>query len=127
MKILEKIKKIDMNVKIQKLKESWNALPFMKRETLTEEDRLIQDIQEVQEELLQARVAFDLLSHRDLIESCIYQIESLEVKYNYLIKQARQRGLCCPFIVQSERKEGDSMHQSLPLGCVSSSLTTDYA
>lgn len=52
-------------------------------------DKLVVELAQVKEELLRAQVEFDTLTNLDLIESCIYQMESLEVRYNYLLKQAR--------------------------------------
>ena len=51
------------------------------------------EIAKVQDQLIQAQLLFDTQTNLDLIESCIYQIEALEVKYNYLIKEARAKGL----------------------------------
>lgn len=59
----------------------------------TPRNKILDDLCDVQEQLEQARTLFDILDNKDLIESCIYQIESLEVKYNYLIKQARIAGI----------------------------------
>ncbi|EEG30877.1 hypothetical protein CLOSTMETH_01498 [[Clostridium] methylpentosum DSM 5476] len=55
--------------------------------------QLLQELEDIQYRLTAARNAFDMLTDADLIESCIYQMESLEVKYNFLIKQARGLGL----------------------------------
>lgn len=54
---------------------------------------LLEEIEDIQDRLTAARNTFDMLTDSDLIESCIYQIESLEVKYNFLLKQARGLGL----------------------------------
>lgn len=73
------------------------AIPYSIREKLQpkpEPNKLMTELEEVKDELLRARIEFDTLTNLDLIESCIYQLESLEVRYNYLIKQARQKGLC---------------------------------
>ncbi len=64
-------------------------------------DKLVVELAQVREDLLRARIEFDTLTNLDLIESCIYQMESLEVRYNYLLKQARMVGLS-----QNEYLEG---------------------
>ena len=45
--------------------------------------QLLQELEDIQYRLTAARNAFDMLTDADLIESCIYQMESLEVKYNF--------------------------------------------
>lgn len=57
--------------------------------------QLINDLMQVHDELQQTRNYFDLVNDLDLIESCIYQMESLETKYNYLLKEARKKGIQC--------------------------------
>ncbi len=58
-----------------------------------EPNQLLVEMQSVKAQLDQARSSFELQTNLDLIESNIYEIESLEVRYNYLIKQARAAGL----------------------------------
>lgn len=81
------------------------AVPNSIRERLKSkeklENNLVFELAEVREQLLRARVEFDTLTNLDLIESCIYQIESLEVRYNYLIKQAREAGLSYSELLES--------------------------
>ena len=56
---------------------------------------LLQEIEEVKLMLKQANVEFNSQTNSDLIESCIYNLESLETKYNYLIKEARKQKIRC--------------------------------
>ncbi len=56
---------------------------------------LLEELDLVQNQLAQAHVVFNSQTNVDLIESSIYYIDSLETKYNYLIKEARKRQLKC--------------------------------
>lgn len=49
-------------------------------------------------ELRAVRNWFDIESDCDLMEACIYKLESLEARYRYLLKQAKERGLFCDAI-----------------------------
>jgi len=37
---------------------------------------------------------FNTESDADLIEACVFQLESLEARYRYLLRLAKDRGLC---------------------------------
>lgn len=38
---------------------------------------------------------FEMETDPDLIEGCIYELESLRAQYRYLLKTARQQGITC--------------------------------
>ena len=38
---------------------------------------------------------FEMETDPDLIEGCIYELESLRAQYRYLLKTARQQGIAC--------------------------------
>ncbi|NLN81160.1 MAG: DUF2508 family protein [Clostridiales bacterium] len=50
-------------------------------------------IRDVCARLENANTRFEMEKDSDLIESCIYEIESLRAKYRYLLRIARQQGL----------------------------------
>ncbi len=56
---------------------------------------ILEEMEEVKAKLKHANTEFNLQTDFDLIESCIYNIESLEKRYNYLIKEARKRKIRC--------------------------------
>ena len=60
-----------------------------------EKRTILEELALVQDKLEQAHVMFNFQTNFDLIESSIYYIESLESKYNYLIKRARELRLKC--------------------------------
>ncbi|MCI8500868.1 MAG: YaaL family protein [Oscillospiraceae bacterium] len=68
-----------------------------KAEEKSEADRcnqqLIADISDIKMKLDSARCRFDYALDEELVESTIYELESLESRYSYLLKQARMRGL----------------------------------
>ena len=61
----------------------------------TEDDLLREDIREVCDRLTIVRSRFDDASDGDLVDACIYELESLHARYRFLIRQARERGLTC--------------------------------
>ena len=56
-------------------------------------NEILMELAEVKNQLEHAQRLFNLQTDLDLIESCIYQIDSLEAKYNYLLKEARKHGI----------------------------------
>lgn len=56
-------------------------------------DLILEELESVQNQLRCANVAFNVQTNFDLIESSIYHIDSLEKKYNYLLKEVRRRQL----------------------------------
>ena len=56
-------------------------------------DLILEELAFVQNQLECANVVFNAQTNLDLIESSIYHIDSLEKKYNYLLKEARRRQL----------------------------------
>ena len=56
---------------------------------------ILEEIEEVKSKLKHANTEFNSQTDFDLIESCIYNIESLETRYNYLIKEARKQKIRC--------------------------------
>ncbi len=70
------------------------------------EDVLLQEIYEVNRLIHCNDVWFDAESDEDLIESCIYQRESLRARYRYLLAAARKRGISLSsFHTESEDAE----------------------
>ena len=56
-------------------------------------DKILLELAEVKNQLEHAQLLFNSQTNLDLIDSCIYQIDSLEAKYNYLIKESRKKGI----------------------------------
>lgn len=79
-----------------KIKEKINCIikpiqvHFLEKEP---KNKIFEDIDNVKKEIEYSRNLFNSLENTDLIESCIYQIGSLEVKYNYLLKKAKSLGI----------------------------------
>jgi hypothetical protein len=57
---------------------------------------LLADLRDVQHRLKCAQERFDQLTDYDLLEACIYEMESLQAQYRYLLRQIRARGMACP-------------------------------
>ncbi|MDO4531265.1 MAG: DUF2508 family protein [Bacillota bacterium] len=59
----------------------------------TEGEEILLAIRQVQVQLECARNSFAVLTDENLIDSCIYEIISLQKKYAYFLKAAREMGL----------------------------------
>ncbi len=59
------------------------------------DQQLIDDISDIKMKLNSAHSRFDYALDDELVESTIYEIESLESRYGYLLKQAKTRGILC--------------------------------
>lgn len=69
-------------------------LPFVKarekEQANPEHERLMGELQETKQRLENARQRFDLETNFDLIEACILEVEALERRYSYLLKEAKR-------------------------------------
>lgn len=80
-------------------------LPVILREKISptvtdqeEKDSILREIRAVSEKIRCAQSRFDLVCESDLVDSCIYELESLNAKYRFLLQKARQMGVRCqPF------------------------------
>ena len=52
-------------------------------------------IREVCDRIDEAQSRFELESDPDLIESAIFELQSLRAKYRYLLRTARMQGIAC--------------------------------
>ena len=66
---------------------------------------LINEINTVYMLMKTAALKFDFFSDHDLIESCIYEMESLKAKYRYLLKEAKSAGIEIPTQYYIQEKE----------------------
>ena len=55
-----------------------------------EQEELMQSLREAQRPLDHAYLAFDDITDSDLMESCIFEIRSLQSRINYLLRQMKQ-------------------------------------
>ena len=56
-----------------------------------EMDRLKSDLYQAQDDLQQAYHHLDLVVDPELVESCVYQINSIQARCNYLIRAIKTR------------------------------------
>lgn len=57
------------------------------------DDALIEEIESVKAQLKNAQNRFNLFTDFDMTDSCIYEMEALEARYRYLIKQAKEKNI----------------------------------
>ena len=60
-----------------------------------EQNELINQIRDTSQRLAAAYSRFEIESNEDLLDSIIYEIQSLKALYRYLIKRAKTEGLQC--------------------------------
>ncbi len=54
-----------------------------------EKRQLRRCMEDVRRSLNQAYTAFNMADDADLIESCVFEINALQARYNYLVKQVK--------------------------------------
>jgi len=62
--------------------------------------QLLADIDKVTARLLQTEQIFNLISDDDLIEALIYEEKSLQSRYAYLLRLARQDNIMCGTVIR---------------------------
>jgi hypothetical protein len=60
---------------------------------MEEKEFIVESIRKVTESLDQAYNNFNLITDPELIDSCIYELKSMQLKYRYLIQQAKELGI----------------------------------
>ncbi len=67
---------------------------FRKKETSEDIERrtLMEELFETQEELRRARMDFNYAEEPELVESYVYELNSIEARYAYLLRRARESG-----------------------------------
>lgn len=72
------------------------SIRFKKREeTMAERDRreLLGEVDRTQKSLQQAFACFNYVSDPDLIEASVFEINALQARYAYLLKQLKELGM----------------------------------
>jgi len=72
-----------------------------------ERNELIEALQDTGERLRLAEIGFNNVSDPELVESCVYEIASLQARYNYLIKKAREDGCEVKDVFKSRKPVAD--------------------
>ncbi|GKX30631.1 hypothetical protein SH1V18_31110 [Vallitalea longa] len=60
---------------------------------LSEEEFLLKNIEIAKRALDTAYSNFDIVTDPELIDSCIYEVKAMQLKYEYLINQAKQMNI----------------------------------
>ena len=66
-----------------------------KPQSMTGKSLLLRQIRETSDRLNAAHNRFENESDEDLLDSVIYEIQSLKALYRYLLKKAKEEGLQC--------------------------------
>ncbi|HHV58821.1 MAG TPA: YaaL family protein [Clostridiaceae bacterium] len=86
----EKLQKINQNGFILKL---MNVFTEKKVEQASEEVELLNMIDEAKRALDCAKMNFEEAKEKEIIDHYIYSIKACEAKYEYLMREAKRRGL----------------------------------
>ena len=75
----------------------WQSFKKMICKPAPDTNETVQAIRETQRQISAVRSRFDMQSDADLIEASIYELDALQARYRFLIKQARrqQGGVVC--------------------------------
>lgn len=87
-------------------------------------NELLTAIREVRQRLENVNARFDMESEGDLIESCIYEMESLRARYRYLLRQAKQQGVAAGQPLTDDSVAPAAVPASLPVVQPSEGETT---
>jgi hypothetical protein len=72
----------------------------------SESNEIVRQIRETSEKLNNAYSRFEYENNEDLLESVIFEIQSLKALYRYLLKKARETGIECAEISVFGREVG---------------------
>jgi hypothetical protein len=69
------------------------TLPKIKSDAASEEQELLHCLEKARKELDLVYLRFDEETDQDLLDSYIYEVKALQMKYQYLIKQVKEKGM----------------------------------
>lgn len=69
--------------------------------------KLINEIREVQARIDNAYTRFEYENDSDLIDACVYELESLSARYRYLLRCAKEQEIVCPAADVRVNKKGE--------------------
>lgn len=68
-------------------------------------DELILSIEKVKQALENAYRNFDFITEPELVDSCIYELKAMQLKYEFLIQKAKELGIVAKEIEYNCSKE----------------------
>ena len=66
---------------------------IQKKNNISEIEKLVSEIEKVEHQLDAASSRFDYQDDPDLVDCCIYEMQSLTAKYSYLLREVRRLGI----------------------------------
>lgn len=76
-----------------------------KRRIMDSRDELILSIEKVKQALENAYKNFDFITEPELVDSCIYEVKAMQLKYGFLIQKAKELGIVAKDIEYNCSKE----------------------
>lgn len=77
---------------------------FIRKPVITPQNSIILQLKDTSQRLESAYSRFENESNEDLLESIIYEIQSLKALYRYLLRLAREEGIECSEISVFDRE-----------------------
>lgn len=68
-------------------------LSRQEKDRVQEKEKLLFDIKKVSAQITRMEACFQMTCDEDLIDSCIYEMESLNARYRYLLRRAKELGI----------------------------------
>ncbi|HOK49907.1 MAG TPA: DUF2508 family protein [Sedimentibacter sp.] len=71
--------------------------------------KLVEGLEDAKRELFHAVRGFEYASDQEIIDYCTYKIKACQIKYGYLLKEAKRRGIRIPSSMKSDMKNNMSI------------------
>jgi hypothetical protein len=76
--------------------ENARKFNFLKKEAVSYEEsvrrEILEALKDTHSQLTNARLGFDNVSDPELVDASVYEINSLQARYSYLLRKAREEG-----------------------------------
>ena len=70
---------------------------FNPQELISEDEKLLNMLQEARNDWRRAEARFQEVTDSDLIDHTIYDLQAAKTRYSYLLKMVKQKGIKCNF------------------------------
>ncbi|GHV41926.1 hypothetical protein FACS189490_09810 [Clostridia bacterium] len=70
-----------------------SALTLKRKKEISEDETVLFTLEKLKREIAQKQQSLDFATDDMLIDSCIYELKALSVKYGYYIRLCKEKGL----------------------------------
>jgi hypothetical protein len=97
---------VQNNVPVYKIKEKLLSFPLMIKKPPISSDEIEEELKKVRKEMELAYNQFQYTTEPELIDSCIYELKAVQIRYDYLINKAKEKHFVQEIEHQSIIEEG---------------------